>query len=205
MQPQPLLSVIPRIQHVAYRVLQESTTTKFFALLVAFIAPLYTMVAVVLFFVTLDTLSAIYSAYQEKKRRYRKLQKLGMDPPKHSKFKLLRKAYSPEKMGLTITKVVSYPVILLAFYIFDIMVLGIKIPEEQWFLNFSFTNYMFVLLSAVDLFSFISNMGAATGHWSWRAASRILSRQFRRESKQNDSQDFDFTDPARDADYSEET
>jgi len=120
--------------------------SKTFAIVVAFLAPLLSIIHVVLVLLLVDALTSIY--YQMKQ--------------KPGGFVTKIKVIESSKLKKTLEKMFFYVLILIVFYSFDLYILKITPITSESINTFSITNLAAVLVCLVELTSIASNVSKIT-------------------------------------------
>lgn len=157
-----------------------SVYAKLLAVVLAFIAPLYTIFACMVVFLLLDTGSAIYLNYKLTVKKHKeKLDQMGNVRRKASCIQIMWRVIDREKFGKTIEKLFAYPIVITAAYVFDTYVLGLSVGETNGSVPglWSFTNLTFVMIVFLDFKSFLRNMGKATGNELYYIVEAILKKK----------------------------
>jgi hypothetical protein len=174
-----LRSIIPRAEKVLAIIIDDlSWIAKSLAILAAFIAPLHTVVGIMMIFLLFDTGSAIYLRFKVEKKRRMRCQKAVPTPV--YRFRCMRLFWTiidPEKLGHTIEKLCTYPIIAFGCFIFDRLVLGLEPADASSIGRFSITNLVFILICFMDFKSFLRNMGRATGNPVFKAVEGLLDNK----------------------------
>lgn len=173
--------LIPRTENVLSKITDDiSLPAKVFSLLIAFIAPLHTLVGVMMMFLLFDTVSAIYLNYIIEKNRRKKCTHINKN--NFQKARLFWGVIDPEKLSKTIEKLFAYPAIAIGCFVFDRLVLQIEPANAATIGKFSLTNLAFILICLMDFKSFLRNMGKATGNEVYKIIEKILDRKFKDRS-----------------------
>ncbi len=175
-----LRSMFYRLYNVITHIAEDlSLVGKSAAVALAFIAPIHTMLIVMVVFVLLDMLSAVYLSYKQiRNRTQNKLNGMSKTQKRLKCSQIFIYVFKPERFWETIEKLFAYPVVLTACYVFDCYVLGINPTEEGLIFRFSVTNLAFVLIVLMDFKSFLRNMGKATDNEGYRIIEGIISKKF---------------------------
>jgi len=178
-----LQNILPRTKetfHGILSVIDESTAiAKLSALFLAFLTPLYTVFGVMLFFLIMDTISAVYLRFRINLKRQNNCKSSNINEAtrKIRCWRLLWRSFEKEKFGKTIEKMVSYPIIVLCCFVFDILVLQLHPGEDGLILKFSLTSFSFVLICFYDLQSILRNMGKATENSIYHIIENMLTKK----------------------------
>ena len=168
-----LRSLFLKIEHVYISATGElSWMAKVFAAIAAFFAPIHTLVALMMLFLAFDTASAIYLRYKIEREKRRKCSTIQVP-------KMIWGLIDPEKLQKTIEKLFAYPVIIIACFIVDRMVLGTDVAGSATIGKFSLTNFAFIVIVLIDFKSFLRNMGKATGNEVYRVVEKMLARKIK--------------------------
>ncbi len=134
---------------------------KLFAVVLAFFAPLASLIHVIIVLLIVDAATSIY--YQ---------MKLIHNDVKGRKLIACIHVIESRKLRKTLEKMFFYVLIIIMFYIFDLYVLQVKPIAIDAIYNFSITNIAAVLISLVELTSIASNVSKITGN---KVFDRIVS------------------------------
>lgn len=171
-----------RVSVVVDNITDMPFMAKSIALVLAFMAPIRDVVGVMMFFLVMDTLSAIYLRYRKVKDR-----KCDDDDPTALRrikcVGLFWRVVDRDKFTRTVEKFFAYPAIALTCFIFDVMVLGIRPNDDGLILRFSLTNFSFVLICMMDFRSFLRNMGKATGNDIYGYIEKVLEKKVFNKTK----------------------
>jgi hypothetical protein len=135
--------------------------TKIFALVLAFFAPLASLIHVIIALLFVDAITSIY--YQ---------MKLIQSGQKDKKFIASLQVIESRKLRKTLEKMFFYVLIIIMFFIFDTYVLQVKPIAADAIYTFSITNIAAVLICMVELTSIASNVSKITGN---KVFDRIVS------------------------------
>ena len=128
---------------------------KLFSIVISFLAPLASVIHVVLILLLVDAITSIY--YQMK-----------MESKKHSgfivKFKKSIQVIESGKLRKTLEKMFFYIMILIVFFLFDTYILRLTKTEVNAIYTLSITNIAAVLICIVEMTSIASNVSKITGN-----------------------------------------
>lgn len=178
-----LQNILPRTKetfHGILSVVEDGTfIAKLFALFLAFLTPLHTVFGVMLFFLMMDTITAVYLRFRINLKRQNNCKSPNINEAtrKIRCWRLLWRSFEKEKFGKTIEKMVSYPIIVLCCFVFDILVLQLHPGDDGLILRFSLTSFAFVLICFYDLQSILRNMGKATDNKIYQLIENLLAKK----------------------------
>lgn len=141
--------------------------SKLFAVMLAFFFPLQAIVYVIVFLVFVDMITAIYLQMQS-------------CSPNTSFFRHLVLCFhviQSHKLRRTISKLFFYIIALIAFFLFDCIILKIKPLENDILVTFSVTNLASILISITELTSIASNISKITGNPIFYTIMRIFNKK----------------------------
>lgn len=142
-------------------------TAQLFALFISFIAPITTVIHVIVLLLIVDALTSIY--YQMKV-----VEKQG------GYFKTVKKrlrVIESSKLRKTIEKLFFYVLVLIVFFSFDKYVIKVDPISEYAISTFSITNISAILISMVELTSIASNVSKITGNPIFNKIVSILQKK----------------------------
>ncbi len=126
-----------------------------FAIFIAFLAPISSVIHVVIFLLIIDMITSIY--YQMKSAT---ADKKGFWNCLMIAFKVVESG----KLRKTIEKLFFYVLILIVFFVFDLFILKVVPVSENTIRTFSITNIASVLIAIVEMTSIASNVSKITGN-----------------------------------------
>jgi len=148
-------------------VTQLSLPAKLLALFTSFIAPLATLIHVIILLLIVDAITSIY--YQ---------MKLAANSAQKGKKTITAlKVIESGKLRKTLEKMFFYVLILIVFYSFDTYVLQIKPISPEAIYTFSITNLSGVLISMVELTSIASNVSKITENPVFDRIIKLFSKK----------------------------
>lgn len=146
---------------------QLSLPAKLLAILTSFIAPLATLIHVIILLLIVDAITSIY--YQMKIA--------AKSAEKGKKTTTAIKVIESGKLRKTLEKMFFYVLILIVFYSFDVFVLQIKPISPEAIYTFSITNLSGVLISIVELTSIAANVSKITENPVFDRIIKIFSKK----------------------------
>lgn len=147
--------------------IQINFPIKIFAVFVSFIAPLASVIHVIVLLLVVDAVTSIY--YQMKM--------VASKTPKGKRFIAAISVIESGKLKKTLEKMFFYILMLIVFYSFDLFVLKIEPVSTEAIHTFSITNLAAVLISIVELTSIASNVSKITGNPVFDRIIKIFSKK----------------------------
>lgn len=144
-----------------------SVPAKVFSLLLSFIAPLASLIHVIVLLLFVDAITSIY--YQMKIA--------GSKAERGKRISTAIKVIESGKLRKTIEKMFFYVLTIIVFYSFDLYVLQIKPISENSIYTFSITNLSAVLISLVELTSIASNVSKITDNPIFNRVVSLFSKK----------------------------
>lgn len=157
------------------------TKIKLFALFVAFITPLLSLIHVIMTLLLVDMVTSIYS---QMKQAVRKNGDKGM----FARLKTSLLVIESDKLRRTIEKMVFYILTIFAFYLFDRYVLQINPTAPDAIYTFSSTNISVALMCMVELTSIASNVSNITGNPVFNTIARIINKKVKNKYEIDDEE-----------------
>ena len=158
---------------------------KLLAIVVAFLAPLSSLIHVILALLIAD---AVTSIYYQMKTSYANAS--GSNRLMAS-FRVIESA----RLRKTLEKMFFYVLILVLFYSFDVYVLQVKPITADTIYTFSITNIAAVLICLVELTSIASNVSKITGNDIFNRIislfSKRVNKKFELDDENNSEQAID--------------
>ena len=154
-----------------------SWSSKFIAIVGAFIAPLASLIHVIIALLLVDAVTSIYyqmsNAAQGKKTTRERMS---------ARFHVIESS----RLRKTLEKMFFYVLMIIVFYSFDLYVLKIKPLDEVSLHTFSITNLSAVLIAIVEMTSIAANVSKITGNPIFNRIVKIFSKK---ANKQFDIED----------------
>lgn len=142
--------------------------SKMFAMIITFLAPLSSLIHVIIALLLVDAVTSIY--YQmcnaaEGKRSARE------------RIKARLSIIESSRLRKTLEKMFFYVLMIIVFYSFDLYVLKIKPLDEVSIHTFSITNLSAVLIALVEMTSIAANVSKITGNPVFDRIVKIFSKK----------------------------
>jgi len=134
---------------------QPSWSAKLFSIVLAFLAPLASLIHVILALLIVDAVTSIY--YQMNNAASGKT-------TTKERVRARINVIESGKLRKTLEKMFFYVLIIIVFYSFDLYVLKIKPLDDVSISTFSITNMSAVLIALVETTSIASNVSKITGN-----------------------------------------
>jgi hypothetical protein len=134
---------------------QLSWSAKLFSIVLAFLAPLASLIHVILALLIVDAVTSIY--YQMNNAASGKT-------TTKERVRARINVIESGKLRKTLEKMFFYVLIIIVFYSFDLYVLKIKPLDDVSISTFSITNMSAVLIALVEMTSIASNVSKITGN-----------------------------------------
>lgn len=153
------------------QILNLNWFAKLFAIFIAYIAPVATVIHVIVLLLIVDAITSIY--YQMK-----------MVDKQKTYFKTLKKrlqVIESGKLRKTVEKLFFYILTLIVFFSFDKYVIKIDPATESSIHTFSITNISAILISMVEITSIASNVSKITGNPIFDRIVKIFSKKVEKE------------------------
>jgi hypothetical protein len=144
-----------------------SWPAKMISLLLSFVAPLASLIHVIVFLLVVDALTSIY--YQMKIA--------GSKAERGKRMSTAIKVIESSKLKKTIEKMFFYVLTIIVFYSFDLYVLHVKPISQDSINTFSITNLSAVLISLVELTSIASNVSKITDNPIFNRVVSLFSKK----------------------------
>jgi len=142
--------------------------SQLFAIFVAFITPISSVIHVVMFLLITDMVTSIY--YQIK---IATINKTGF----WNRLMIAFKVVESGKLRKTLEKLFFYVLILFVFFVFDLFILKVAPISETSINTFSITNIATVLICIVEMTSIAANVSNITGNPIFNRIVAIFKRK----------------------------
>ncbi len=144
--------------------------SKWFALLIAFLAPLSSIIYVMLILLLVDAITSIYAQVKIEIKDVK-----GFAERVVKGFQVIESS----KLRRTIEKMFFYVMMIVVFYLVDVVLFRITPSEESIIAGLSLTNISASLIALVELWSIASNVSKITGN-------DVFLRVLKKFKKRND-------------------
>jgi len=128
---------------------------KLFGLLLSFLAPLSSLIHVIVLLLIVDAITSIYYQIKLKTKDL---------PSRRERWKQGMCVIESDKLRKTIEKLVFYVLIIIVFYSFDVYVIKVKPITATEIHTFSITNLAAVMIALVEMTSIASNISKITNN-----------------------------------------
>jgi hypothetical protein len=156
------------INKLFIHVSQLNFVSQAFAVFVAFFAPLSSVVHFVIFLLIIDALTSIY--YQMKMAT---TNKKGFWNCLLIAFRVVESG----KLRKTLEKLFFYVLIMIVFFIFDLIILKVMPISENTINTFSITNIATILICIVEMTSIAANVSKITGNPIFNKIVSVFKRK----------------------------
>jgi NADH:ubiquinone oxidoreductase subunit 3 (subunit A) len=143
------------INKILTAIIDLTWPAKLLALVLSFIAPLASLIYVIIFLLVVDAITSIY--YQMKTAA-------GTGKTNREKWRLSVAIIESNKLRRTLEKMFFYIIMILVFYSFDVYVIKVKPISMNEIHTFSITNLSAVMIALVELTSIASNVSKITNN-----------------------------------------
>lgn len=174
-----MINYVERIEHSFHRLSEIGLVGRGVAFLMAFVAPLYHFLTVLLLLMVTDMLTSIWMQYKEKKRRCKEIRR-GEVKKEHYLlwcFRVLWSTIKPDKISQSVEKLVSYSVALIVCFVLDAYVLRQGLAPDGLLMTVSITNAVYVLILIAEGISIMRNLGRITNNSVFRQVEKILLKK----------------------------
>lgn len=155
------------IEQTILQVTNMNWTAKVFSLVIAFLAPLSSLIHVIIVLLLVDAITSIY--YQ---------MKLAAEKANKGKRTIAAlNVIESAKLRKTIEKMFFYVLVIIVFYSFDLYVLQVKPISPEAIYTFSVTNLSAVLISLVEMTSIASNVSKITENPIFNRIMHLFSKK----------------------------
>ena len=135
--------------------IQMNWQLKVFAILISFLAPLASVIHVVLILLLVDAITSIYYQMKIESAKYQGF---------FCKMKKSLQVIESVKLRKTLEKMFFYILILIVFFLFDTFILQLTKTEVNEIYTLSITNIAAVLICIVEMTSIAANVSKITGN-----------------------------------------
>jgi hypothetical protein len=156
------------IQKLLFNVANLNWLSQLFAIFIAFIAPISSVIHVVIFLLIIDALTSIYYQMKEATKNT-----IGFWACLIKAFRVIESG----KLRKTLEKLFFYILILIVFYVFDLIILKVAPVSENTISTFSITNIAAVLIAVVEMTSIAANVSKITGNPIFNKIVSIFKRK----------------------------
>jgi hypothetical protein len=156
------------VTKLMYSVANLNWFAQLFAILIAFLTPIASVIHVVIFLLIVDAITSIY--YQMKLAT---VDKKGFWNCLVSAFKIVESS----KLRKTLEKLFFYILILIVFFVFDLFILKVVPTSENTISTLSITNIASVLIAIVEMTSIAANVSKITGNPIFNRIVSIFKRK----------------------------
>lgn len=167
------------LERVLINIQALSWPAKLFSIALSFLAPLASLIHVILALLIVDAITSIY--YQMKNVSK-------SDLTRRQRISARIKVIESAKLRKTLDKMFFYILMIIVFYSVDLYVLKVKPLDKVSIHTFSITNMSVVLIALVEMTSIASNVSKITDNPIFDRILRIFSKKV---NKQYDIDDDD--------------
>ena len=153
--------------------------SKMFAIVITFLAPLSSLIHVIIALLIVDAITSIY--YQMRNAAEGK-------PSARERIKARLHIIESGKLRKTLEKMFFYVMMIIVFYSFDLYVLKIKPLDEVSIHTFSITNLSAVLIALVEMTSIAANVSKITGNPVFERIIKLFSKKAHKKFDLNEDE-----------------
>jgi len=161
------------LERIILNITALSWYSKFFAIVMAVLAPLYSLIVFIAALLVLDMITSIYYQMRIEAAKY---------DVRSEKFRHSVRVIESGKLRKTVEKMFSYFTMIIMFYAFDIFVLKIEPLDGNTAIHtFSITNLAAILICLVEMTSIAANFTKITGNPVFARIVKIFSKKVNKQ------------------------